>query len=205
MISGKRINLRAVAKEDVPFLHYLIANEEVLRYVNPYYACQKDRIINSILDTDENRINLISELKDHTPIGLFLNNIEWKRQNVICTTIFAELNISGAGFESIGYLLKFFRDELNLRRIEFEVFDTNKRMQKLFRFLQYKERELLEQGLKGETLKPSEPELRRRDYYYGYGKYIDLLSYSFLIDQWDFKLEDILKFTMGYFGQYYGK
>ncbi|MGQ9535370.1 MAG: GNAT family N-acetyltransferase [bacterium] len=207
MVIGKRINLRVVRKSDQKFVYSLIANEENAKHISVQYLYKKEQILDSIIGMPGNQLNFVIELKDRTPVGLLLNQIEWKRQNAIVTLLFGERNlyVGGVGFESIVYLMKFFRDELNLRRVEFEIFETNKKMLKLFQFLQYEEEKLIEQGRKNGLLMPSAPELQRRHYIFGFGKFIDLFSYSFVIEDWKFELEDVLKIAKGFgLEDYYG-
>lgn len=207
MITGKRINLRLVTREDRKAVLSLIANEDISRYVNVQYLYKKEEILDSIIGMTGDQLNFIIELKDRTPVGLLLNQIEWKRRNAIVTLILGErhLHFGGVGFESIGCLMKFFRDELNLRRVEFEILETNQKMLKLFQFLQYEEKKLIKQGKENGLLMPSLPELQRKHYFYGFGRFIDLFSYSFIIEDWKFELENVLTIAKGFnLERYYG-
>jgi len=205
-IKGKNVNLRIAKKEDKNFIKRLLANVEVSRFINPYYSYTQDAAIKSIVETGDKDMNFIAEMKNSTPIGLLMNIIEWQRFNAISTIIFGEKNIYSAnvGFESIGVLMRFLKEEINLRRIEFEIFSTNKKMKKLFRFMQYEEESLLKRSKMGKPVFDSSPELKRKKYHYIDGKFIDQLNYSFVIDDWDASLENVHKIALGHF-RYYEK
>lgn len=196
----RNIGLRIPREEDRQFIYRLFFNSDLSKFISLDYSYQRERLLNSILNFQNNQINFIVEVKNHTPVGLFLNFIEWKRQNVLCTVIFDEKNISfgGIAFESIGLILKFLKEEMNIRRIEFEISSENKKMLKLFRFLQYEQEKLKQNGLKGKLPEASKPELSRKDYFYRYGKFNALITCSFIIEDWKLPMEDVIRVMRGH-------
>lgn len=200
MDSIKNLSIRIPREKDRQFIFRLFFNRDLSRFISSDYSYQRERLLNSVLNFQNNQINFVVEMKDNTPIGLFLNFIEWKRQNVLCTVIFDEKNISfgGIAFEGIGLILKFLKEELNIRRVEFEIASENNKMLKLFRFLQYEQENLKQNGLKGKLPESSKVELSRKDYFYRSGKFNDQITCSFIIEDWKFPMEDVIRVMRGH-------
>lgn len=132
MIRGKLINLRAFEKSDYPFLHKWNNDEEVIRYFrDPYPQSKKEekKWFEKLLEDKEAKIFTILK-KDGEPIGvIYLSKIDWRDRNARASLIIGVKKEWGKGYgaDAMKTLLKFVFDEMNLHRIEIDVFKDNKK------------------------------------------------------------------------------
>ena len=127
MIEGKIINLRAFEEADYPLLHKWNNDEDVTKYFrDPYPRSRKEekKWFEKLLEDEDAKIFTIIT-KDNKPIGvIYFSKIDWRDRHARLSILIGEKEEWGKGYgtDSILTLLTFAFKEMNLHRIELDVF-----------------------------------------------------------------------------------
>jgi RimJ/RimL family protein N-acetyltransferase len=130
MINGKLINIRAFEQSDYLLLHKWNNNAEVIRYFrDPYPQSKKEekKWFEKLLEDEEAKIFTILK-KDSVPIGVvYLSKIDWRDRNARASIMIGVKKEWGKGYgvDAMKTLLKFAFEEMNLHRVELDVFEEN--------------------------------------------------------------------------------
>jgi RimJ/RimL family protein N-acetyltransferase len=135
MIPGERVRLRALERDDVPTFVRWFNDPEVRHYLAAYLPmsmAQEERWLEARLDAKDEFFFVVEALVDDvfTPIGtICLVGIDWKNSIANFGTMIGEKTYwgQGLGTEATRVLLRFAFEELNLHRVQLDVYDFNAR------------------------------------------------------------------------------
>ncbi len=135
MLIGQRVRLRANERDDVPDYVRWLNDPEVRCYLmlfEPLSKVKEERWLDAQLDLKDSFTFAIEALviQEWLHIGACgLNRIDWKNSTAVFGIFIGEKNQweRGYGSEATRLLLRFAFHELNLHRVELEVFDFNTR------------------------------------------------------------------------------
>jgi RimJ/RimL family protein N-acetyltransferase len=177
MITGKRIRLRAIIKDDLPAFVDWLNDPEVNRHVAIYYPLSLDREEIWYADIMTHPVEeqpLAIEMRAGDSWKLigdisFLNFLQHERCAEIGVFIGEKSAWSkGYGTEAMRLMVNYGFDNLNLNRIYLRVFETNPRAIRCYE----------KAGFRHEG--------RQRQAHFLDGKYIDVLMMSILKNEWNF-------------------
>jgi RimJ/RimL family protein N-acetyltransferase len=135
MIYGERVRLRGIEREDIATFLRWFNDPEVRQYLlmyAPMSKTQEERWFESALDHKDDFLFAIEvHVEDKwVHIGnVGLHRIDWKNRTAVLGIALGEKDYWGKdyGTDSVGTMLKFGFETLNLHRIELEVFAFNPR------------------------------------------------------------------------------
>jgi UDP-4-amino-4,6-dideoxy-N-acetyl-beta-L-altrosamine N-acetyltransferase len=172
MLKGERVTLRAIEREDIPrFLRWL-NDPEVTRYLTifmPLSREEEERWFEQQLG-DRNRKVLAIETESGEHIGnISLEDIDWKNRRATLGIVIGEKERWGQGYgtDAIRTLLRFAFEELNLNRVQLDVFDFNERARRCYRRCGFREEGILRQA------------------HYTEGRYHDVVRMAILRSDWE--------------------
>jgi len=172
MLKGERVTLRAIEREDIPrFLRWL-NDPEVTRYLTismPLSREEEERWFEQQLG-DRNRKVLAIETESGEHIGnISLEDIDWKNRRATLGIVIGEKERWGQGYgtDAIRTLLRFAFEELNLNRVQLDVFDFNERARRCYRRCGFREEGILRQA------------------HYAEGRYHDVVRMAILRSDWE--------------------
>lgn len=172
MLKGERVTLRAIEREDIPrFLRWL-NDPEVTRYLTifmPLSRGEEERWFEQQLG-DRNRKVLAIETESGEHIGnISLEDIDWKNRRATLGIVIGEKERWGQGYgtDAIRTLLRFAFEELNLNRVQLDVFDFNERARRCYRRCGFREEGILRQA------------------HYTEGRYHDVVRMAILRSDWE--------------------
>lgn len=138
-LSGKKINLRPISKNDVGKLLRWINDQEVTQYLSVYLPMHEIEEINWIENLSKRKSNDIVlgiETVDAVLIGsVGLHGVDWKDRIGTLGISIGEKEYWGKGFgaEAISLIIDYAFKTLNLRKICLSVFAHNKRAIKCYK------------------------------------------------------------------------
>lgn len=174
-IYGERIKLREFRKEDLPWIRLWVNNPEIVSnlsdiFLYPHSQQSTEDFLDSMLEGKPDvRGFVICELDSEQYIGsVNLDAIDWKnRVGTIGIVIGSPEYLGlGIGTEALKLLIAFSFRELNLNRLELQVYDFNERAVRSYLNCGFKE----------------EGRLRQRCY--KNGRYIDVIQMGLLRSDW---------------------
>ncbi len=143
MIYGDRVRLRAMERSDIPTFVRWFNDPEVRRYLlmhTPPSSAQEEQWFEDILQRQQRQEVFIfvveARIEDEwAPIGnISLFRINWKDRWAIFGIALGEKAHwdKGYGTDATRTMLRFAFEELNLHRVELEVFDENARARRCY-------------------------------------------------------------------------
>jgi RimJ/RimL family protein N-acetyltransferase len=135
MLPGERVRLRAPERDDLPTFVRWFNDPEVRHFLAAYLPmsmAQEERWFEERLNAKDEFFFVVEALVDDafTPIGtITLVGVDWKNRISKFGTMIGEKDYwgQGLGTEATRVLLRFAFGELNLHRVELEVYDFNAR------------------------------------------------------------------------------
>jgi RimJ/RimL family protein N-acetyltransferase len=177
MITGKRVRLRAISKDDLPAFVDWLNDPEVNRNVAIYYPLPMEQEENWFKVMSTHAVEeqpLAIEIKDEKGWKLagdmsFLNFDQHERSAEIGIFIGEKAAWNkGYGTEAMRLMVDYGFNNLNLNRIYLRVFETNPR------------------GIRCYEKAGFQHEGRQRQAHFLDGKYVDVLMMSILKNEWKF-------------------
>ncbi len=171
-ISGERIDLRTVEKDDIEFLKSNINDPKVrkdLGQYRPYNRDKEEEFVENISSGKEDQVHLlITDSEDGERIGVIsLFEINKKSGNAeIGLWITPEHQEEGFGTEATKLIVKYGFDELRMHRLSARVFDDNPKSINIWEKLNFKKEGIIREG----SFKD--------------GKYVNVLIYGILKKEW---------------------
>lgn len=172
---GNRIMLREYRKEDLPWIRQWVNNPEIVQYLSdiflyPHSMESTEAYLESMLEgSSDSRGFIIADLKGEAYIGqLNLDAIDWKNRVGRIGIVIGSVDHMGYGYgtEAMKLLLHFAFTEMNLNRLELEVYDFNERAHRCYLSCGFKE------------------EGRLRERIYKNGRYLDVIQMGILRSEW---------------------
>lgn len=135
MLIGDRVRLRAIEREDIPTFVRWFNDPEVRQYLlmyEPMSKAKEERWFEAYLDRKDDFMFAIEALigEEWAHIGnLGLHRVDWKNGTCTFGIVLGEKAYWGRGYgtEAARVILRFAFGELNLHRVELEVYDFNRR------------------------------------------------------------------------------
>lgn len=131
MLNGKKIELVAFEKKDMQLLHKWNNDPEVIKYFRdpePESTEQEKKWFERLVEKENAKTFTV--ILDKQPIGvIYLSQIDWRDRNARLSIIIGEKDKWGKGYgtDAVLTLVEFAFEELNLHRIELDVFAVNKK------------------------------------------------------------------------------
>lgn len=143
MIYGERVRLRAIERSDIPTFVRWFNDPEVRRYLlvyAPISAAQEEKWLEEVLQRIQRREEFVFVVEarvgdEWVHIGIVgLHQINWKDRNAVFGIVLGEKAYwdQGYGTDATHTMLRFAFEELNLHRVELEVFDENARARRCY-------------------------------------------------------------------------
>ena len=140
MLYGEQVRLRAIEREDIPTFVRWFNDPEVRQYLlmyGPMSRAKEEDWFDSMQQRRDDFLYAIEAQigKDWVHIGnLGLHRVDWKNRSGVFGIVLGEKTHWGQGFgtESARTILRFAFTELNLHRVELEVFAFNPRAQRCY-------------------------------------------------------------------------
>jgi RimJ/RimL family protein N-acetyltransferase len=140
MLIGERVRLRAIEREDIPTFVRWFNDPEVRQYLlmyEPMSKAKEERWFEAHLEARDEFLFGIEALigEEWVHIGnLGLHRIDWKNGTAVFGISLGEKAHwnKGYGTEATRTMLRFAFEELNLHRVELEVFDFNPRAMRCY-------------------------------------------------------------------------
>lgn len=135
MIYGQNVRLRGIEREDIPTFVRWFNDPEVRQYLlmfEPMSKAQEERWFESTLDRRDDYLFAIEAHIDDgwTHVGnVGLHQVDGKNRSAVFGIALGEKDYWGRGYgtDAVRTMLRFAFHELNLHRVELEVFDYNPR------------------------------------------------------------------------------
>jgi len=135
MLIGERVRLRSIEREDLPTFVRWFNDPEVRQYLmmyEPMSMAKEERWFEEMLERKNDFVFAIEAQigEQWVPIGnVGLHRIDWKNRTAVFGIALGEKAYWGQGFgtDATRTMLRFAFEELNLHRVELEVFDFNSR------------------------------------------------------------------------------
>lgn len=135
MLIGERVRLRSIEREDLPTFVRWFNDPEVRQYLRmyePMSMAKEERWFEDMLERKDDFVFAIEAQigEQWVPIGnVGLHRIDWKNRTAVFGIALGEKAYWGQGFgtDATRTILRFAFEELNLHRVELEVFDFNTR------------------------------------------------------------------------------
>lgn len=146
------MNLRKVKKKDLATIRDWRNSEGIREFNTQYIYLNMENQTNwfNSIQKNSDRIMFIITNKKKKPIGICgLIHLDKKNHNADVAIIIGNktLHGKGYGFESLSLLVKFGFEQLNLHRIEAEIFEYNHKSKMLFKKLNFKYEVTLKESL----------------------------------------------------------
>ncbi len=135
MLIGERVRLRSIEREDIPTFVRWFNDPEVRQYLlmyEPMSKAKEERWFEEMLGRKNDFLFAIEAQigEQWVHIGnVGLHRIDWKNRTAVFGIALGEKAYWGQGFgtDATRTILRFAFEELNLHRVELEVFDFNPR------------------------------------------------------------------------------
>jgi len=172
-VVGNKIVLRAIEREDLPFLRELMNDSENEKYVVgwslPVSEKEQEEWFLGLKKVNDT-IRYSIEFEGKFVGTCILNNIDWKNRNLgINIKLLNKFKGLGLGKETIQLAMKYIFEELNMNRIEANILEYNEASIALFERCGFKQ------------------EGRRRQKVFKNNKYNDIIEYSILKEEYENK------------------
>lgn len=140
MLYGDRIRLRAIERADLPTFVRWFNDPEVRQYLAmyaPISSAMEDRWFEAQLDNKDAFLFAIEARVDETWVHIGnagLSSIDWKNRHAAFGIALGEKAYWGQGYgtDATRTVLRFAFHELNLHRVELEVYDQNPRARRCY-------------------------------------------------------------------------
>lgn len=140
MLLGERVRLRAIEREDIPTFVRWFNDPEVRRYLlmyEPMSRVKEERWFESHVEARDEFLLAIEAQVGDTWIhigNVGLHRIDWKNRTAVFGIALGEKAYWGQGYgtDATRTMLRFAFDELNLHRVELEVYDFNPRAMRCY-------------------------------------------------------------------------
>lgn len=171
MIKSKNLQLRALEKHDLPFLHNLHNDSKTMGYFfeEPFETLRElEDLFEKYIHNQSERRFVLHDVKTSENVGV-LSLIEINEINRNCEIdIIVDERFRGKGIGKEGFVLgtKYAFDILNLFKVYLQVLPTNLPGRKIYEYLGYKREATL-----------------RKEYFVN-GKYVDVLRMCIFDYQW---------------------
>ncbi len=140
MLYGDRIRLRGIERTDIPTFTRWFNDPEVRQYLAmyaPISTAMEERWFEARLEAKDEHMFAIEARAgdDWIHIGSAgLNRIDWKNRNATFGISLGEKTFWGKGYgtDATVTMLRFAFDELNLHRVELEVYECNPRAMRCY-------------------------------------------------------------------------
>lgn len=171
MLIGERIKLVAPDSKSIPTFLKWFNDIEILQYISMYRPLireEEEEWFARLKDRKNNVFFSIIVKQEEKLIGNCSFEIDWKNRvgNLGIVIGEKEYHSKGYGTEALNLVVKHAFEELNLNRMELEVFSHNPRAQKCYTKVGFKE------------------EGRRREALYVHGQYHDAIIMGILKTEW---------------------
>lgn len=172
---GTRIMLREYRRDDLPWIRQWVNDPEVVSYLSdiflyPHAMESTELYLESMLEgRSDSRGFVIADLTTEAYIGqVNLDSIDWKNRVGKIGIVIGSTDHMGLGLgtEAMKLLVDFAFLEMNLNRLELEVYDFNERAIRSY----------LKCGFKEEG--------RLRERLYKHGRYLDVIQMGILKSDW---------------------
>lgn len=175
MIYGDGVRLRAVEREDIPnFVRWFNDPEvcEGLLMYRPWSTADEERWFEGLAGRKDDFVFALDALIDDRWVhigSIGLHNVDWKESHCIFGIAMGEKQYwsRGYGTKATKTILRYAFHEMNLHRVELEVFDSNKRAIRCYE----------KAGFRHEGV--------RRQVHFHNGQYHDSLRMSILRDEFN--------------------
>jgi RimJ/RimL family protein N-acetyltransferase len=135
MILGERVRLRAIERSDIPTFVRWLNDPEVRRFLlmfEPMSTADEERWFERRLSSHDDYLYSFEGAVDGrwTHLGnIGLHRVDWKNRSAVLGIVIGEKEHWGKGFgtEAVRLMLRFAFGELNLHRVELDVYDFNPR------------------------------------------------------------------------------
>ncbi|MEW6369028.1 MAG: GNAT family protein [Acidobacteriota bacterium] len=173
MIVGQKVRLRAIEREDIPAFVKWFNDPEVrqfLKMFEPMSKAKEERWFETQLESRDQFIFAIEAAADGRWVHIGntgLMQIDWKNRTAVFGIVLGEKNLWGRGYgtEATRLTLQYAFHQLNLHRVELDVFDYNPRAVRCYERV----------GFKHEGV--------RRQAFFNAGRYHDVLRMGILHDE----------------------
>lgn len=132
MIEGKKVNLRALEKDDIKKAIKWINDPEVIRYLSmvfPISMAEEEKWFDDYLKSKDDKIFAI-DTKDGKYTGnIGLHKMDWINRKVMLGIMIGEKEYwnKGYGTDALKTTVKFAFEELNMHKVYLSVMDLNER------------------------------------------------------------------------------
>ena len=132
-LKGKRLILRPLLRQDIPYLLRWINDEDVTQYLATYLPmmeADEERWLETLVKDKQTNLVFMIVTTDGKPIGTMgLHHISWQNRVAITGALIGEKEYWGKGYgtEAKILLLNYAFNTLNLRKVCSSVFSCNKR------------------------------------------------------------------------------
>lgn len=174
-LTGTRIMLREYRRDDLPWMRQWVNDPDIVGYLSdiflyPHAAESTESYLESMLaGSDDSRGFVIADAATEAYIGqVNLDAIDWKNRVGRIGIVIGSTEHTGRGFgkEAMKLLIDFSFRELNLNRLELEVYDFNERAVRCYAACGFRE------------------EGRLRERIYRNGRYHDVICMAILKADW---------------------
>ena len=140
MLFGTRVRLRAIERDDLPTFVRWFNDPEVRQYLlmyEPMSMAKEERWFERRLEMRDDFLFAIEAHVDDQWVHIGncgLHKIDWKNRNAVFGIVIGEKAYwrQGYGTDTAHTALRFAFNELNLRRVELEVYDFNPRARRCY-------------------------------------------------------------------------
>lgn len=147
MIKGKKINLRALEREDLQKMHKWANDPELTQFVGPRFpvSMSQEEAWFEQLMKNESREALIIETKEQEAIGYMYLDVDWVNGKAELSIAIGEKDYQdkGYGTEACQTALNHCFNELNLNKVYVYVFRFNERAIRLYEKCGFKKEGLI--------------------------------------------------------------
>jgi RimJ/RimL family protein N-acetyltransferase len=134
MLKGKLVNLRAIERKDLDEIMKWVNDREVTKYLAaflyPVSQEEEEKFLERAMSRNDTEKNLVMETKEGVYIGqISLHKIDWKNSNAELGIVIGNKEYWGKGYgtEAIKILLHHAFNQMNLYKIDLQVFEFNQR------------------------------------------------------------------------------
>ncbi|OGO11000.1 MAG: hypothetical protein A2Z66_06315 [Chloroflexi bacterium RBG_13_66_10] len=135
MILGERVRLRAIERSDIPTFLRWFNDPEIRHYLlmfEPMSSAEEERWFERHLDSRDDYLYSFEGSVAGAWIHLGnigLHRVDWKNRSAVLGIVLGEKKLWGNGFgtDAVRLILGFAFRELNLHRVELDVYDYNVR------------------------------------------------------------------------------
>ncbi|RKP56829.1 N-acetyltransferase [Cohnella endophytica] len=174
-LSGQRIMLREYRNDDLPWIRRWVNDPEIVCHLSdiflyPHPEQSTEAFLDAMLEgSSDSRGFVIADPETEAYIGqVNLDTIDWKNRVGTVGIVIGSLDQMGMGYgtEAMKLLIRFAFREMNLNRLELQVYDFNERA-----IRSYLSCGFIEEG-------------RLRERQYKNGKYSDIVQMGILKSDW---------------------